>query len=195
LRKTYFSELIHGHCTPKNQETAKCKEIEMKRSSKPANFSRNPFMLWTGLALKTGEMMVASAQVIQHRTGRIVTAGPIPSSRDQREFTLMGQEKIEAAAESAQAMATRMARLNQQISTLAFQQILAGTTGMMALATSSTLAQSHRRQTRLMRDTVSKSVSAASELADTVARVADHGLKPIHSRAKANAKRLAKLKR
>jgi hypothetical protein len=149
-------------------------------------------MLWTGLALKTGEMMLASAQVIGHRTNRIVTAGPMPSLSDQQEFALMGQEKIEAITESAQAIAIRMAGLNQKIGTLAFEQILAGATGIMSLATSSTMEQSSRRHTRLVRDTVSNSVSAVSELADTMAHVADQGLKPIHLRARANAQRLAK---
>ena len=73
-----------------------------------SSFSLNPFFAWNELAMKTGEMMLASAQVIQHRTGRLVTAGPNPSLRDRREFTLMGQEKVEAIAESTQAMAMQM---------------------------------------------------------------------------------------
>jgi hypothetical protein len=155
----------------------------------------NPFMLWAGVAFKTGEMMLASAQVIQHRSGRMAVAGVIPSVRDQREFTLMGQEKVEAVAESAQAIATRMMGLNQQIGTLAFKQLLAGTAGMMALATSPSPAQSTRLQAKIVQETVSNSATAASQLADTVVRVADQGLKPIHTRATANAKRLAKLKK
>ena len=35
----------------------------------------NPFLVWTDLAWKTGEMMLASAQVIGHRTTRMVAAG------------------------------------------------------------------------------------------------------------------------
>ena len=68
----------------------------MKRSRTRNSFA-NPFLIWTDLALKTGEMMLASAQVIGHRTGLMAAAGPKPSKRDRREFTLMGQEKIEAA--------------------------------------------------------------------------------------------------
>jgi hypothetical protein len=40
----------------------------------------------------------------------------------------MGQEKIVAAAESAQAMALSMIRLNQQFGALAFKQMLTGAT-------------------------------------------------------------------
>ncbi len=68
----------------------------------------SPLMLWTNLAMKTLEMMLASAQVVGHRTGRMALAGPAPSARDRREFPSMGQEKIEAGAHSAQAMAAQM---------------------------------------------------------------------------------------
>ena len=57
------------------------------------NAFANPFLLWTELAWKTGEMMMTSAEVIGHRANRMATAGPVPSLRDRREFTLMGQEK------------------------------------------------------------------------------------------------------
>jgi hypothetical protein len=167
----------------------------MKRQSATIYSFANPFTLWTGLALKTGEMMMASAQVIGHRTARIASAGAAPSPHDRREFRLMGQEKLEAATESAQAIATHMFSLNRQIGVLAFEQIMAGATGAMSLAASSTVAQSAKVQARLMSDTVSNSTHAASRLADSVARIAQHGLKPIHSRATANAKRLAKLKK
>jgi hypothetical protein len=167
----------------------------MKRQSSNPYPALNPYMLWAGLAFKTGEMMIASAQVIRHRTGRIVTAGALPNLRDQREFTLMGQEKIEAVAESAQAVTIRLVGLNQEIATLAFRQLLTGATGILSLAASRSAAQSSRRQAKLVRETVSNSTSAASQLAGTVVHVADQGLKPIHERATANAKRLAKLKK
>jgi hypothetical protein len=167
----------------------------MKRQSATDYLFANPLTLWTGLALKTGEMMMASAQVIGHRTARIASAGAAPSLRDRREFALMGREKLEAATESAQAIATHMFSLNQQVGTLAFKQVMAGATGMMSLAASSTVAQSGKIQARLMSDTISSSTHAASRLADSVARIAQHGLQPIHSRATANARRLAKLKK
>ncbi len=167
----------------------------MRQRSSNLLFSLNPFMLWIQLAFKTGEMLAASAQVIHHRSGRMASAGAMPNRRDQREFTLMGQEKIEAATESIQAIAVRMIGLHQQFATLAFKQMTAGATGMLSLAASRTPAQSSRRQARLVHDTVSNSTDAASRLADTVMLVADQGLKPIHSRATANAKRLGKLKK
>jgi len=65
-------------------------------SSRNLNLFMNPFLMWSRLAWKTGEMAIASAQIIGHRTGRFALAGPVPSARDQREFALMGHEKNEA---------------------------------------------------------------------------------------------------
>jgi hypothetical protein len=175
------------HAARKPKETA----MTQRRTRRA---SANPLTVWTKLALKTGEMMLASAQVISHRTGRMAAAGAIPSARDQEEFTLMGQEKIEAAAESTQAMAARMISMSQQMGMLALQQWMAGASSIMALATSRTVAQSGKRQTEFMRDAMENSAAAASHLSDSIGRLAHHGLKPIHSRAMGNAKRLRKVK-
>jgi len=155
-------------------------------------FSVNPFLLWTNLAFRTGEMMLASAQVIGHRTKRFALAGPTPSARNEREFALMSTEKVAAAAESAQAMALSMIRLNQQFGTLAFNQMLTGASAMISLASSRTTAQSVARQARLVRETMANSAAAASQVSASTARLVSKGLKPIHSRAKGNSKRLAK---
>lgn len=72
-----------------------------------------PFLLWTDLALRTGEMLAASAQVITHRTGRMAAAGPSPNARDRKEFTRMGLEKVEAANLSAMAMGRQL--MNAQL--------------------------------------------------------------------------------
>ncbi|MES3013672.1 MAG: hypothetical protein V4750_08110, partial [Pseudomonadota bacterium] len=60
------------------------------------------FLLWQDLALKSGEMLAASAQVIGQRSRRIAAAGANPNARDRREFARMGREKIEAASAAAQ---------------------------------------------------------------------------------------------
>jgi hypothetical protein len=162
----------------------------MKRSRTRNSFA-NPFLIWTDLALKTGEMMLASAQVIGHRTGLMAAAGPKPSKRDRREFTLMGQEKIEAAAESAQAMIAQMMRMNLQLGARAVKQMMTGATSMMSLAASHTVGQSMARQAKLAR-TLIQSAATASQLSNSTALLVKRGLKPIHSRATANAKRLGR---
>jgi hypothetical protein len=143
--------------------------------------------------MKTGEMLLASAQVINHRTNRIAMAGAMPNARDQKEFTLMGREKLEAATESAQAIAARMVTMNTQLGALAFRQLLNGMSGIMGLLASPAVAMSAKGQAALLRDALKSSASVASHLSDSMARIAHHGLKPIHSRATSNAKRLLKV--
>ncbi|HEX6706101.1 MAG TPA: polyhydroxyalkanoate granule-associated phasin [Albitalea sp.] len=151
-----------------------------------------PLALWNDIALRTGEMMVASAQVIAHRTGRMAAAGHSPSLRDRREFTRMGLEKVEAAGESLWAMGQHLTAMNMQLAMKAWQDMVAAGTAWMSLAGSRSLPQAMRRHGELAR-TVSASAKSASRLSDATARVARQGLKPIHSRATANAKRLRKL--
>lgn len=151
-----------------------------------------PFVVWNELAMKTGEMMLASAQVISHRTHRMAQAGAIPNARDRREFTLMGQEKVEAAQESALAMGSHLARMNSQLGVRAWQDMVAAGSAMLSLAGSRTLTDVMARQAKLAR-TVSQSAASASQLSDVTARLASRGLKPIHSRATANARRLRRL--
>jgi hypothetical protein len=152
----------------------------------------DPFRIWSALAWKTGEMMLASAQVIGHRSNRMLSAGSSPGAGDRRELALMGQEKMAAAAESAQAMALSWMRLNEQFGAIAFQQMLTGTAAIMSLAASRTRGQSAARQAKLVRDTMTHSAVAASQLSKSVAHLAHRGLKPIHSRATGNARRLGK---
>ena len=156
------------------------------------NLSGHPFLIWSELAFRTGEMMLASASVIGHRANRMALAGPTPNARDQRELSLMSGEKITAAAESAQAMALGMIRLNQQLGVLAFRQFLTGAAATISLASSRTPIQSAARQARLARDTIATSAQAAPQISTSVARIVQKGLKPIHARVRRNAKRLRK---
>lgn len=163
----------------------------MKRNQ--ARFSSaNPFVVWPQLAFQTGEMLMASAQVISHRTRRIVMAGALPNARDRREFTLMGQEKVDAASESLQAIAARMIAMNAQLNALAFRQMLSGMSGMMSLLASPALAMSAKGQADLLQAAIRNSTRLASQLSGSMARMVHHGLRPIHSRATGNAKRLLK---
>ncbi|HJV62890.1 MAG TPA: polyhydroxyalkanoate granule-associated phasin, partial [Albitalea sp.] len=98
-----------------------------------------PFTLWNDLALRTGEMLVASAEVIGHRSGRIARAGLSPGPRDRREFSRMGLEKLEAAGESAWAMGQHLTAMNAQIALRAWQDLCSAGTAWMSLAASRTL--------------------------------------------------------
>ncbi len=151
----------------------------------------NPFLLWTELAFKTGEMMLASAQVIGHRTARMAAAAPAPSERDRREFALMGQEKIDAASESARAMAGQAMKTNLHLGAQAAGDMLATASAAMSLATSRTPRQAAASYAKLLR-TVTQSAGTAAQLSNSTARIAKGGLEPVHARARANARRLAR---
>jgi hypothetical protein len=149
------------------------------------------FMAGGDLAAKTLEMMLASAQVIGHRTGRIALAGAAPNARDRREFALMGQEKIEAGAQSAQAMATQMMAMSQPWGALAVRHMLRNSAALMSLAGSRTPGQLMARQAALAR-ALGQSASSMAHASGTAAKLAQRGLKPIHAKATANARRLGK---
>jgi hypothetical protein len=150
-----------------------------------------PLIAWNEIALKTGEMMLASAQVIGHRTHRMAKAGAIPNARDQREFTLMGQEKLEAASESAMAMGRQIANAHSRLGMRAWQDMMAAGSAMMSLATSRSITDAMTGHARLA-NTVTRSAASAGELSDVAAKLVNHGMKPIHSRATANARRLGR---
>ena len=144
------------------------------------------------MAWKAGEMAIASAQVIGHRSSRLALADSPPSTRDQREFALMGREKGEAMLESAQVLGVRLVMLNQQAAALAFKQMLSASLALASIATSRTAAESVHRQSKLVRDTMASSVVAASKLSGSSAKLAKHALKPAHKRVSGNVRRLAK---
>lgn len=166
----------------------------MMRKTNP--FAGNPFFLWTELALKTGEMMAASAQVITHRTGRMLNAGPIPNSRDRREFQRMGQEKLEAATESAQAMTARLFHLQREVNAIAARQFALGAGSMFALAQAwNSPVAANAAQQRLLRGTMENAAAASRQIHRSAARVAQQGLRPVHARATANAERLGRYRK
>jgi hypothetical protein len=150
-----------------------------------------PLMPWSALAMQTAEMMLASVQVIGHRTGRMALAGPAPNPRDRREFALMWREKVEASAQSAQAMASHLMTWNQQLGAQAFNNLLRSTSAFMALVNSRTPGQLFARQAALARALGQSAVSMA-DVSKSATKLAHRGLKPLHAKATANAKRLGK---
>ncbi len=66
------------------------------RKASPLDMPWLPGMLWMQWAWKMGEMLLASAQVITHRSAMIHDARGRPTPAQAREFTRMGAEKLEA---------------------------------------------------------------------------------------------------
>ena len=153
----------------------------------------DPLLQWSELANQATEMMLASAQVISHRTGRMATAGPAPSADDLDEFSLMTQEKFEAAAESSLSVAAHCLQLNQQLWTQMLAQMQDAMRAMVSAATSSNLAESMTHQATLI-TAMSPSVDAHTQLSNAAADLTRRALDPIHARAIANAERLARHK-
>lgn len=144
-------------------------------------------------------MLLASAQVVHHRTGRIAKAGAVPDRRDQREFLLMGQEKFEAVAESAQAIALRMFKMNQDIGALLLRQMMAAAGSWLASGANRAGMQSTLKssslQAEIMRNAIKNSADLNAQIMRSLAHVAQQGLRPVHTRATANARRLGRLKK
>jgi len=155
----------------------------------------NPFLMWSQVAWKAGEMAIASAQVIGHRMSRLALADSIPSARDQVEFALMGREKGEAALAAAQAVGMRMLMLNQQLAAHFFKDMMSASLALMSIAASRTPAVSVERQSRLARDSMNRSLVAASRLSGSTAQLAQRALTPVHARVRKNVRRLGRTSR
>ena len=149
--------------------------MRRKRSKR----SRGPAVpVWWRNAVHAWELALAAPEVIAHRTARMAAAGRVPSARDQKEFTRMGQEKVEAVAESLSAMALPMLKLNQELASLTARQWQQSWKWWSAWSPLTPLAAGR----------------SSTQLADSFARVVQKGLAPVHKRATQNAKRLRRLR-
>lgn len=113
---------------------------------------------------QAAELAFAVPQVITHRLTRMAFAGHTPNARDRREFHKMGAEKMEAFYESWMAMMGH-----------AWQ-----TQYSLMLALCFPWLQS------------AGSPSAQSLLSNFTQGMMGKGMEPVHKRAVANAKRLAR---
>lgn len=124
----------------------------------------------SSLPMQIAELSLAVPQVIAHRVARMALAGQTPSDRDKREFERMVAEKKDAFGQSLNAMAAQAVRANQ---TLALSLIKS-----FWLPTGRTLTAR----------------AVASRVQRATVGVLSKGMEPIHRKAVANAKRLARTK-
>ena len=125
------------------------------------------------LGTQASELMLAAPQVVAHRLGRMARAGHRPSVKDQREFHRMGAEKLAAFGEAWQAMTLQMLKSNQR---LAASMMRSGWPGA-ALRNGSMDAPLAR---------------AAALWQQAALDILGQGIRPVHRRAVANAKRLGR---
>jgi hypothetical protein len=117
------------------------------------------------------ELSWAVPQVVAHRLTRIAMAGSSPSPRDRREFKLMTAEKNDAFNESWTAMTAQALHVQQALVT----SLLCSFGSSPPAGTPSATA-------------------TAMNWHDAAIGVLRRGMAPVHRRAVANAKRLARTK-
>jgi len=123
---------------------------------------------------KSGELAVATSQVIAMRTARMRTADWPLSARDQREFTRMGAEKVQAFSQAGMAMGIQMAMQQQQWAWQAVSQWA-----------------SLWRSFWMPWTATAPRAGSPVQLQRAMLKLADSGLAPIHRTARANAQRLS----
>lgn len=148
-----------------------------------------PQLLWSGVAARHAEMMLAAVEVIGRRTHRMALAGPAPNARDRREFTRMGAEKVAAAQESTLAMQRHLAVLPWQVGMRCWQDAVALSAAALRVGSSRTPAEAAARAGRLTQ-AANVATRRAASLSTASARMAAGALEPIAQRATANARRL-----
>jgi len=123
---------------------------------------------------KSGELAVATSQVIAMRTARMQTADWPLSVRDQREFTRMGAEKVQAFSQAGMAMGVQMTMLQQQWAWQAVSQWA-----------------SLWRSLWMPWAAAAPRAGSPVPLQRAMLKLMDSGLAPIHRTARANAQRLS----
>jgi hypothetical protein len=118
--------------------------------------------------------MQSSAQVITQRTALMSTMGPAPSAANRRELDAMVHEKLDAAMESATAMASKASQVGGTAAADFAQRMLAGY---------ATLWSWPMKGSSLTYVPLRGSRTAA-------AAIVDAGLGPYRRRSNKNAKRL-----
>jgi hypothetical protein len=127
----------------------------------------------TRLGAQASELMLAAPQVVAHRLGRMALAGHKPSARDQREFHRMGAEKLAAFGEAWRAMTLQMLKSNQQIAA-----------SMLRSGWPASIVRGGTNGAPL--------TQAAAVWQRAALDVLGQGIRPVHRRAVANAKRLGR---
>jgi hypothetical protein len=123
------------------------------------------------LLAKSAEIAIAAPQVIAHRVARMVLAGPTLSARDRKEFHLMFAEKMAGFGEAWSAMVLQTIRANQTVAVALFRAFW---------------VPSLRRR--------ASTTAVAAQLQGAALDILGKGLAPVHRKAVANAKRLARTK-
>ena len=123
------------------------------------------------LLSKAAELAFAVPQVVAHRVTRMAIAGQSVSERDRKEFQRMGAEKTTAFIESWNAMTMQAIHANQALAASFFRSFWSPSLkGWPSIG------------------------AVAAQLNSAALGVLGKGMAPVHRKAIANAKRLARTK-
>jgi len=152
------------------------------------DFTR-PFFLWWHIAERTGQMLADSAEVIECRLGQMAEAKATPA-----EMLLMGQEKIEAAAESLTDMGVYWLDIQRRMGHKTLKAALDISQDALSLSMSRTPSEYLSHQAAL-NQSLFNGARQASKLSGETAHLTSRGLRPVRKRASANVKRLRNVKK
>ena len=115
------------------------------------------------------ELACAVPQVVAYRVTRMAVAGPTPSARDRKEFQRMGAEKMAAFGESWNAMTVQALHAHQTLAASFFRAFWSPSLKSRPSAS-----------------------AVAAQVQNATLGVLSKGMAPMHRKAVANAKRLAR---
>ena len=131
------------------------------------------------LTTKSLELGWAAPQVVAQRVGRMMTAGPNPSARDQQEFMRMGNEKVVAFCESWMGMWSE-----------AYDAFWRAASSMVSTPSLLTPTSSDPFAALGMGKVTNRMLK---QQVNALACVLNAGISPVHAAAVSNAKRLASM--
>jgi hypothetical protein len=138
------------------------------------------------------ELLEASGDVIARRLGIVADAIRDPAKADMRELALMGSEKMEAMAASAQVGMTGAMALAQTAQTVAARETAAAGQAFEAVMKSTNPAQMLTAQGLWAANAWTRSMRDGWAMGAAMLKLQTDALQPIHAAATANAKRLRK---
>jgi hypothetical protein len=145
-----------------------------------------------GTALTAGEMAVAAGSVIGVRTALAATAIREPHRANRAELARMVPEKIAAFGEAGAAIAMEIWRLQRDTLALATSQMQQTAQTALTLATAPTPMHAICAQSSYVAETLDRAAHETATIAGRALNIAAIGAAPIHRKATANARRLAK---
>lgn len=137
-----------------------------------------------------GELGVAAARTIGYRTAMMAGALHDPRALTDPEFVRMGAEKVEAAAESATALAVGIADLQEAWIALMTGPVQAAALALGGIGVCRTPMDLMDLQRRWVQDSVTAGMAAGMRFAESAAALGGAALAPMHRKASANARRL-----